>query len=92
MGLAPDGSLSFGTYLGGTFDEYNQDIAIDSAGAIYLTGYSDARDFPTTDGSIQPAKSANYDFFAAKIALESGSSPTPRPDLKYKAYLPMVSR
>lgn len=101
-GLAPDGSLSFGTYLGGKFDEYSQDIAIDSAGAIYLTGYSDAIDFPTTDGSIQPGRSANYDFFVAKIELGPGNSPTPvpspepvptpRPELKYKAYLPLLSR
>jgi hypothetical protein len=95
-GLAPDGSLTFGTYLGGKLDEYAQDIAIDSAGAIYLTGYSEANDFPTTGGSIQPAKSANYDFFVAKIAPDSGTSPTPvpspRPELKYTAYLPMLRR
>jgi hypothetical protein len=100
-GLAPDGSLSFGTYLGGKLDEYAQDIAIDGAGAIYLVGYSEANDFPTTGGAIQPAKSANYDFFAAKIAPESGGSPpptpttpvpTPRPELKYKSYLPMLTR
>jgi hypothetical protein len=99
-GLAPDGSLSFGTYLGGKLDEYGQDIAIDSAGAIYLAGYGEATDFPTTGGSIQPTKSANYDFFAAKIAPDSGTSPTPvpspvpspGPELKYKAYLPMLSR
>lgn len=104
LGLAPDGSLHFGSYLGGTFDEYNQDIAIDSTGAIYLTGYSDASDFPTTGGSIQPTKSANYDFFVAKIALDSGTpptpvpspapvpAPTPNPDLPYKTYLPILTR
>jgi hypothetical protein len=95
-GLAPDGSLSFGTYLGGALDEYAQDIALDSAGAIYLTGYTEANDFPTTGGSIQPAKSANYDFFVAKIAPGNGSGgdpvPAPRPELKYRAYLPMLNR
>lgn len=97
--LAPDGSLSFGTYLGGALDEYTEDIAIDSAGAIYLIGYSNANDFPTTDGSIQPEKSANYDFFIAKIAPDSGGSPQPNPtpgmpgpELKYKVYLPQLVR
>jgi large repetitive protein len=94
LGLAPDGSLHFGSYLGGTLDEYNQDIAIDSTGAIYLIGYSDGSGFPTTGGSIQPTKRADYDFFVAKIALESGTPPTPvpNPDLPYKTYLPILTR
>jgi hypothetical protein len=91
IGLAPDGSLHFGTYLGGVFDEYNQDIAVDGAGAIYLTGYTESSDFPTTTKSIQPTKSANKDFFVAKIAPDGGS-PTPGTELQYKTYLPMLKR
>lgn len=94
VGLAADGSLRFGSYLGGKFDEYTQDIAVDVAGAIYLIGYSDGSGFPTTSGSIQPTKRAGHDFFVAKIALGGGSTPAPepRPELKYKAYLPLVKR
>lgn len=91
-GLAPDGSLTFGTYLGGKLDEYTQDIAIDSAGALYLAGYTESTDFPASPGSIQPGRRANYEFFAAKITLDGSAGPTPRPDLPHKSYLPLVIR
>lgn len=94
LGLAPDGSLRFGTYLGGQYDEYGQDIAVDGAGAVYMTGYSAGIGFPTTAGSIQPAKGASTDFFVAKIAF--GGTPLPQPgpgtERKYKAYLPLIKR
>lgn len=104
LGLAPSGGLTFGTYLGGTLDEYHEDIAVDRAGAIYLAGYTESINFPTTDGSIQPAKSANKDFFVAKIAPGNSPTPTPSPtpdptpdptpapELRYKAYLPLLTR
>lgn len=90
LGLAPNGSLKFGSYLGGKFDEINQDIAVDRAGAIYLIGYSESRNFPVTAGSIQPVKSAEKDFYVAKIALGGGS--VPGPELRHRSYLPLLQR
>ena len=66
--LAPDGSLIFGTYLGGALDEYSGSIAVDQAGAIYMVGYTELTNFPVSQGSVQPDKSIAKDFFVAKIS------------------------
>jgi len=107
LGLGPNGGLSFGTYLGGTFDEYNQDIAVDGEGSVYLTGYTESSNFPVTGGSIQPVRSADKDFFVARIGLGGPSttpsptpsptpnptpSPTPNPALRHRLYLPHLVR
>ena len=88
-GLAPDGSLSFGTYLGGALDEYSGSIAIDSAGALYLVGYTESRDFPVSQGSIQPDKSAGKDFFVAKIGAGGAQG---GPNLLNKVYVSLANR
>ena len=48
-----DGSLLFSTYFGGSRAEYAQDIALDAAGNVYITGYTDSTDLPTVN-PIQP--------------------------------------
>lgn len=42
-------NLVFLTYLGGTNQDVATDIAVDSAGAAYVTGYTVSRDFFTTN-------------------------------------------
>jgi hypothetical protein len=44
---AGGGSLDFSTYFGGSAGGRALDIALDSTGNIYVTGYTDAFDFPT---------------------------------------------
>ena len=52
--LAPDGSqLVWSTYLGGSGNEYLQDLAVDVYGDVYVTGETDSQDFPTTPGVLQ---------------------------------------
>jgi len=46
---ADGGTLVFSTYLGGSFSDFAKDIAIDSHGSIYLTGYTESSDFPLQD-------------------------------------------
>jgi uncharacterized protein (TIGR03437 family) len=49
--LVIDPSLSFSTYLGGSEDEQPTGITSDSSGNIYVTGWTDSADFPTTAGA-----------------------------------------
>ncbi len=49
----PTGKLLYSTMFGGTGDNIGLGIAIDTVGDAYVTGYSDAADFPTTEGAFQ---------------------------------------
>jgi len=45
-----DGSnLVYCTYLGGSQDDLASSLAVDEAGDVFLTGYTDSPDFPTTN-------------------------------------------
>ena len=59
--LVIDPSLAYSTYLGGglgvpvpSTDDSGEDIAVDSEGNAYVTGFTTALDFPTTAGSFDP--------------------------------------
>lgn len=52
--LSPDGtSIVYSTYLGGTYDDIGNGIAVDSAGSAYITGSTRSLDFPTVN-AVQP--------------------------------------
>jgi len=56
----------YSTYLGGSEDDYGHAIAVDGAGAVYVTGRTLSPDFPTKNpfcGSL----SGNVDAFVVKI-------------------------
>lgn len=49
--LSPDGSsIVWATYLGGNADDYARSIALDSAGAVWITGTTTSSQFPNSDG------------------------------------------
>jgi len=65
--LNPFGStLVYSTYLGGTDDDYGRDIAVDSSGAAYVTGYTRSLDFPLMD-PIYGFMGGAQDAFITKI-------------------------
>ena len=58
--------LSYSTFLGGGDDDNAAAIAVDSAGAAYLTGYAVSNDFPTA-GTPYDSTLAGIDAYVAKL-------------------------
>ncbi|HEY3823888.1 MAG TPA: SBBP repeat-containing protein, partial [Bryobacteraceae bacterium] len=80
--------LLYATYLGGSGSEALYSIAVDGAGAIYLTGSTASGDFPVTSSAFSTTYSgtgplALGDAFVAKLA-PSGQGAA---DLVYSTYL-----
>jgi hypothetical protein len=61
-------ALVYSTYLGGSSDDYGQGLAVDGAGAAYVTGLTFSTDFPTTSGAAQTIHAGGWEAFVAKIA------------------------
>lgn len=51
-----------------------QKIALDSFGAVYVTGATDSPTFPTTEGAYNPVIAGGFDAFIAKISETSPDS------------------
>ncbi len=77
--LAPAGSpLVYSTYLGGDGSDNSNAIAVDAAGAAYVTGSTTSTDFNTV-GPIE-GNSADFDAFVSKLVPAGG-------ELAYSTYL-----
>jgi hypothetical protein len=63
---AAGSALVYSTYLGGSNLDLGLDIAVDSAGNVYLTGDSSSTDFPTVN-PLQPTLKGSMDAFVAKV-------------------------
>jgi hypothetical protein len=73
-------ALVYSTYLGGSYSDQGNGIAVDGAGNAYVTGSTQSTDFPTMN-ALQPTYGGGYDdAFVAKINA-SGSA------LVYSTYL-----
>ena len=70
--VAPGGgSLAYSTLLGGTGNELAYGIAVDAAGAAYVTGQtsdSGAEDFPTTGDALDASPNGGSDAFVTKVS------------------------
>lgn len=82
----------YSTYIGGVGSELATGVALDSSGALYVTGVTDSADFPVTPGAFQTKPAAppagNKDLancFVAKLN-PAGSS------LVYSTFLSGASR
>jgi hypothetical protein len=61
------GQIAYATYLGGTGLNNGTGIAADAAGNAYVTGFTDAPDFPVTAGAYQIANNGSYNAFVAVL-------------------------
>src|SRR5207245_1518590 len=74
--FSPDASrILYSTYLGGTstaWGDYVWDVKLDSNQNIWLFGYTNASDFPTTSGALQSTYGGgNHDTFLAALSTLS---------------------
>lgn len=65
-------TLIYSTYLGGNTSKTNEAhaITVDTAGNVYVTGFTNASDFPTTPGVFQPtlhSPSGGFNAFITKL-------------------------
>jgi hypothetical protein len=65
--LTPTAFLNYSTFLGGSDGEVANAVAVDSAGFIYLTGYTLSTNFPITQNAPQPAWGQGIDIFLTKF-------------------------
>jgi hypothetical protein len=66
--ISPDGStLEYSTFLGGSGQEWDSDIAIDGSGAAYVTGTTQLGRFPVRN-AYQPNPGGLMDVFVAKMS------------------------
>ena len=76
--LTASGGLSYSTYLGGSSDDRGFDIAVDSSGNAYVTGFTGSTNFPTLN-AFQASYGGTGDAFVTKLTASGG--------LSYSTYL-----
>jgi hypothetical protein len=64
---AAGSDLWYSTFLGGTMEDSGNDIAVDSSGNAYVTGYTHSADFPTTSGAYNRTKGGLENAFVTKV-------------------------
>ncbi|HEV8132720.1 MAG TPA: SBBP repeat-containing protein [Acidobacteriota bacterium] len=65
--FSPSGALVYSTYLGSLGRDKGNDIAVDAAGAIYVTGFTNSIDFPVFGGPQRSPGGGQFDVFVAKL-------------------------
>ncbi len=65
--FSPTGLLSWSTYYGGSAHDYGTGIAVDTAGHVYVTGYTQSTNNMATATAHQPNSGGGQDAFLVKL-------------------------
>ena len=65
--LVIDPVISYSTYFGGGGNEEGNSIAVDSAGSVYITGFTDSINFPVGNASQSAFGGGRQDAFIVKL-------------------------
>ncbi|MHC4943210.1 MAG: DUF7948 domain-containing protein [Planctomycetota bacterium] len=62
-------TLVTGTYVGGTGDDFTESVRLDPSGNIFITGWTQSQDYPTTPGALEEKYLGGmYDAFLTKLS------------------------
>lgn len=70
---ADGGSLVFSTYLGGSEPDTGSAITLDSAGHIWVAGYTSSANFPITPSVIPSALTGTVDWFISMLSADGSN-------------------
>jgi len=67
--ITPGHLIAWASYLGGNDEDWSSSIAVDSAGSVWVTGYTHSTDFPST-GGFQTSLAGAQNAFVTKISSD----------------------
>ena len=77
---AAGNGVIYSTYLGGSAGDAGIGLAIDGSGNVYVTGYTESDNFPTTEDAYDTSHNGGPDVFVTKLDPDGD-------DLIYSTYL-----
>jgi hypothetical protein len=82
------GTLGWGSYIGGTDDDRGNGIAVQPDGSVYVAGRAASFGLPTTTGALQTKKNGSDDAFVTRV----GAATTIPSGQQHRVYVPLIVR